>query len=1150
MIAAWTAALDASRTYDVIVLGVAGFSAGWALLPQSLQEGIRARVQAGTGLVVIRRGDVGLASGNPNPEANELKTLLPLLFQSGSDFHGPLQPGNDRTVRGLPWEIVPGFGPSINGYNPQTGAQVLVSIDYAGQPMPLLARTTYGTGRVLDLVWTSVVPLDFTRIRPTGTEGMDTLRYDLALLARVLCDAAGHEPGIAVRNVALVDDTATVDLEQVQATASAFVLDWVARDRFGLVLGTGRESASSFPASSSITFPIPSGTWTADVAVQPTTGELGWGAGARVLDFTVTADPDLAVLGREDIVRITPSGPVAATGYVVDLLDGRGRVLERVSVAAGASATVDAGRIETPRAEVRIHALNAAGRLIGQALRAFRIRARTGVGRWPIHFWNDAGVLLPIPLLVRHLDANTSLGISGYFLLPRQHEDVVAAADRLGVPYVVRSSGYLRTSGGEAPDGSGSPFSLTDGEAIASGRVLDTREAASFADANVLYYRVADDEPDPPMTDVSYDARTLGRFRAWLAETYGYADSTLQREWGGSATLATATPRSHAEAVIAFNAGDPTFAPWADHRRFMMDLFSRAPAQAREALRHGDPEALAGTSGDNRMGMATGRDWWVRGRALDLVGRYATSTAIELKSLGAQSIPWTGYDDPDPIIRHRVWTALGLGEDGLALFAETTLVNPDLSLPEVGRDLAAALLPARRGVEGLFAASRPADDRIFVLTSPDSSAVLAIHGYETLGTWASGTPPSQADLGGDAREGIHELLASMGVGWSAASPADIETGALERNRAEVLILPMCAALSDTACEAIRRWVAAGGRLIADLFPGTFTAHGRLRGAGIDGTGGLQSSNNPLDAVFGVTPGARPPISNVDVLVGGGAQFQVRCLDTALVAAPSARPGGTSLGGAPLWFTNSYHQGRAAYLGCSLFADYLSGRRADRLRMEEAFAVLLQSLDVAPRAWVVDAAGGRVELCQFRARSFGTTELVVLLRDYRDVAPEIDGELRFGAEAHTYDLDNGVYIGYGDRLKLRISSYTFRAFARLPYQVQDIDVRVAGRPRLRDSLTIVAALTVADGQPGSHRLRLDVLASDGRPLRYLSREVLAECGSATFIVPSAFNDPPGRWTIVVTDVTTGTQGRVHVHLGSRAAQPFPEPEPLQVDVVDD
>jgi len=590
----------------------------------------------------------------------------------------------------------------------------------------------------------------------------------------------------------------------------------------------------------------------------------------------------------------------------------------------------------------------------------------------------------------------------------------------------------------------------------------------------------------------------------------------------------------------------------------MMDVFSRAPAPAHAALRRGDPQAMAGTSGDNRTAMAQNRDWSVRGRALDVVGRYFNSTAMELKALGAlgaKSLWWTGYDDPDPIIRHRVWTALGLGDDAMGLFAETTLVNPDLSLPEVGRDLAAALLPIRRGVGGLFAASQPFDDGVFVLVSADSSAVLAIHGYETLGVWLSGAPPAQPDLGNDAREGAHELLAAMGIGWRAIFPADLENGLLEGSGAKVLILPMCAALSDASCEALERWVGHGGNLIADLLPGTFTAHGRLRGTGIAANGSLQASASfpyLLDRVFGVTPGARPPISSDTVTLSTGPQFPVRCLDSALVAT-TGRPGGTGAGSAPIWFQNAFGLGHAAYLACAVFADYLSAGRPARLQMEETFTTLLQSFGVVPHAQVVNSTGGRVELCQFRVRSAGSAELVVLLRNYlgisSPVALETDGELRFSTDAYTYDLDNGDYLGYGRRLALRIGNYTYRAFARLPYRVESLTVTVGAGSRLGDTLAVDASLTVAGGPASWHRFRLDVVDSSGRSLRYLAQERAAEGGIATFIVPTAFNDPPGMWTIIVTDITTGIKGTTSLDLGPRASF-VAAPEPFQVDAIDD
>jgi hypothetical protein len=88
-------------------------------------------------------------------------------------------------------------------------------------------------------------------------------------------------------------------------------------------------------------------------------------------------------------------------------------------------------------------------------------------------------------------------------------------------------------------------------------------------------------------------------------------------------------------------------------------------------------------------------------------GNYYTPTSIEMAAIRkfdrdpqralAGTLSSTGYDDPDPMIRYRIWNSLGLGEQGIAFFDDNFLLNHDLSLPEVGRDTGAAALPLRRG---------------------------------------------------------------------------------------------------------------------------------------------------------------------------------------------------------------------------------------------------------------------------------------------------------------------------------------------------------------------------------------------------------------------------------------------------------------------
>jgi hypothetical protein len=97
--------------------------------------------------------------------------------------------------------------------------------------------------------------------------------------------------------------------------------------------------------------------------------------------------------------------------------------------------------------------------------------------------------------------------------------------------------------------------------------------------------------------------------------------------------------------------------------------------------------------------------------------------------------------------------------------------------------------------------------------------------------------------------------------------------------------------------------------------------------------------------------------------------------------------------------------------------------------------------------------------------------------------------------------------------------------------------------------MAAAVRVENGCAGKHYLRLDVLDQDGRPIRYLAREALAECGEATFVIQTALNDPPGVWTIRVVDVATGAQGQVQLAMGNRSSA-VPQPEPFLIEAIND
>jgi hypothetical protein len=158
-------------------------------------------------------------------------------------------------------------------------------------------------------------------------------------------------------------------------------------------------------------------------------------------------------------------------------------------------------------------------------------------------------------------------------------------------------------------------------------------------------------------------------------------------------------------------------------------------------------------------------------------------------------------------------------------------------------------------------------------------------------------------------------------------------------------------------------------------------------------------------------------------------------------------------------------------------------------------------------------------------------------------------LRFKGGAHTYDLDEGTYLGFGDVVNIRIDRYTYRTFSRLPYRVTGLTVTAVTAARLGESIKVSLQIQTSGGAPGSHMVRIDVLDPNQDPMPFMSQEISSSCGTATIMIPTAFNDPVGRWTVVATDLLTGLQGRAQI-MFSGAAPLVVYPDVTWVRGIDD
>jgi hypothetical protein len=72
-------------------------------------------------------------------------------------------------------------------------------------------------------------------------------------------------------------------------------------------------------------------------------------------------------------------------------------------------------------------------------------------------------------------------------------------------------------------------------------------------------------------------------------------------------------------------------------------------------------------------------------------------------------------------------------------------------------------------------------------------------------------------------------------------------------------------------------------------------------------------------------------------------------------------------------------------------------------------------------------------------------------------------------------------------------------------------------------------TVSSSLSGRRVIRCHVFAPDGKFLAPYSKNVLSDGGSVTLVLPSALNDPAGRYTLRATDVITGATAETKIAL---------------------
>lgn len=634
---------------------------------------------------------------------------------------------------------------------------------------------------------------------------------------------------------------------------------------------------------------------------------------------------------------------------------------------------------------------------------------------------------------------------------------------------------------------------------------------------------------------MGYSPSTLHELRQRLRREYGSLDA-LNRGWETDFKRWRDVRPMH----LAELGGRESVSAWVDHRVFMEWQYAwRRTFSDVMLLKQYVPDAKVGfsTAGDDC-------GW-------DLYHMAKAQTAM-LFQLGIQQrkyCSWTkpgdlvmtwfgGYQVPPPAearhekaCRYFPWRALFSGMTGFLMYSDLPgarhgLLRADFSPTWPAHWMGEELREIKAGpAKLLFNAERDLGAIASYYSGPSQFTQMASPSFVKEAKWDYGSEHRFLDLGWQE------------LGWPQrwVAPEEVREGRLMKGDLKILVMSAISALSNEEAEGVRRFVAEGGTLVGTVEVGSRDAHG---GAPLKGQ---------LADVFGFEYLPDQPCSTElrkrkVIFEWDGKTYDLG--ETPTPARPmkvtSAKELSTTwkAGNAPHVLTNEFGKGRAFFLNLSpralrTFGTWQGERSLEYdqwlffLRDLAKSAVADPGLEVRRKdsktLWRVDIAPFR----SGRASYYAVMDGVTMFRaggwtrlDGSAPYQTQDVEIHWGRPGHIYEIRSRRYFGHTNMVELPLRQATALLFAHLPYTITGLTAEAPGTPQRGTPLPIELEVTVSEGPPVDHVCRVEVADPAGKARPEYEDRTLCPDGTGTYVLPLAYNDPVGTWTLRVTEVVSG------------------------------
>jgi hypothetical protein len=439
-----------------------------------------------------------------------------------------------------------------------------------------------------------------------------------------------------------------------------------------------------------------------------------------------------------------------------------------------------------------------------------------------------------------------------------------------------------------------------------------------------------------------------------------------------------------------------------------------------------------------------------------------------------------------------LWNQLFSGAVNTSLFfaaiGSEGLFATDLSFAAYFEKMLPDLREIYGGIGQLISASDVPHDGIAVHWSQANEHAANL--FSALG----GPTQSQGNLLG--------LLDRCGFGYRYVTTRMIENGELQKGKYRMLFLACSQAISDKEAQALREFVANGGTVIADVATGIMDGHCKpLWGEG--------KWNGQLDDLLGITRTGELKLkqATANVTVGNVslADFPFR-LDASLASQRAS----TSVDGVPMFVVNKVGKGSAVFMNFPF-------PNPEHPQGTVFMKMLLANTGMKPSCELLNGKG-----YAFRRFRNGDLTLIGVVRE-----SEIAGNatLKLSQPAYVYDVRAGKLLGKVASVSISKDGQRARLFAVLPAPTQRLTVQVNKQFRRGDVVRARLRLETGSVKPTGRIVRVKLLRPDGVEAMTYRSYLTLQGAEAEVVIPFAFNDPVGTWTLITTDVATGVSRKV-------------------------